>query len=86
MHADMPLKRYGKEKDNRRIIMIRAYCTCKECKKQLETYSRIEKIAEIKRSIALWKHYKKEHNKNIAILTIKYKIEKYFRKKMNIIH
>lgn len=59
--------------------MVRAYCTCKQCKERLETYSRIEKIAKIKRSIELWKHYKKEHNKNIFILSIKIKVKRLFK-------
>lgn len=66
--------------------MVRAYCTCKECKKRLQTYSRIEKIAEIKRSILLWKHYKKEHDKNILILIIKGRFKKFIDKKINYRH
>ncbi|WP_026887700.1 hypothetical protein [Clostridium beijerinckii] len=61
--------------------MWRAYVTCKECKKQFESMSRIETIAKVKRNIVLWNHYRKEHNMDIFRLIIKGKIKKHIDNK-----
>lgn len=62
--------------------MYRRYGTCNKCKKQLKTYSKIEKIAEIKFNFLLQKHYKKEHGMNMFKIIIHEKLKKIINNKI----
>jgi hypothetical protein len=56
--------------------MIKRFGNCTECQLKILAQSKYLWIAEFKFIIKLFKHYRKEHNKNIFIELLKYKFIK----------